>query len=89
MGAERTDRLIGCLERLNNKIADDRANLGAGYQIGHSYFCQDIPEGLEPSIWLRGIIDTEIVPLLNEYWIDDPGMAERWAVELAAVVGVE
>jgi 5-methylcytosine-specific restriction protein B len=89
MGAERTDRLISCLERLNNKIADDRANLGAGYQIGHSYFCQDIPEGLEPSIWLRGIIDTEIVPLLNEYWIDDPEMAERWAVELRAVVGAE
>lgn len=87
--SEVTERLVNCLERLNKEIADDTANLGVGYQIGHSYFCQEVPEGLEPAAWLRGVIETELIPLLDEYWVDDPVLERRWAVELYAAVKAE
>jgi 5-methylcytosine-specific restriction protein B len=80
------DNLINCLERLNKEIADDTANLGRGYRIGHSYFCHDIPDGLEPTAWLKGVVETELVPLLDEYWVDDPVLAQRWAAELNSAV---
>jgi hypothetical protein len=80
------DKLINCLERLNKEIADDTANLGRGYRIGHSYFCHDIPDGVEPTAWLKGVIETELVPLLDEYWVDDPVLAQRWAAELNSAV---
>jgi 5-methylcytosine-specific restriction protein B len=86
---EVVDRLTNCLERLNREIAEDTANLGTGYQIGHSYFCQDIPDGLGPSVWLRGVIDTELVPLIDEYWVDDPVLARRWVSELTAILKTE
>ena len=87
--AQVADKLVNCLERLNKEIATDTANLGAGYQIGHSYFCQDIPDGIEPAAWLSTIIETELVPLLDEYWVDDPLLAQRWSGELYAAVKVE
>jgi MoxR-like ATPase len=86
IGPEIAKKLINCLERLNKEIADDTANLGIGYQIGHSYFCQDTPEGVEPAVWLRGVIETEVIPLLGEYWVDDPVLERRWASELSAAV---
>jgi 5-methylcytosine-specific restriction endonuclease McrBC GTP-binding regulatory subunit McrB len=86
---EVTAKLVDCLERLNKEIADDTANLGIGYQIGHSYFCQEIPEGFDPAGWLRGVVETELVPLLDEYWVDDPVLAQRWAAELTGTLGTE
>jgi 5-methylcytosine-specific restriction enzyme B len=83
---EATDKLVNCLEKLNKEICDDTANLGVGYQVGHSYFCQEIPDDLEPIAWLQGIIETELNPLLEEYWVDDPLLARRWAVELNAAI---
>ena len=83
------DVLINRIEELNKEIADDTANLGPGYRIGHSYFCPELPDGIEPVVWLRGVIETEIVPLLEEYWVDDPDLARRWARELTSAVGSE
>jgi AAA domain (dynein-related subfamily)/Mrr N-terminal domain len=89
ISTEVTDKLVNSLERLNKEIAEDTANLGAGYQIGHSYFCQDILEGIEPAVWLRSIVETELAPLLDEYWVDDPVLARRWTSELYAAVKME
>jgi hypothetical protein len=80
------DKLVDALERLNKEIANDTANLGSGYQIGHSYFCQDLPEGVDPAVWLRSVVETELAPLLDEYWVDDPVLAHRWVAELYAAV---
>ena len=52
---------------LNKEISDD-AMLGAGFQIGHSYFCLGRPVTDED---LERIITFEIMPLLEEYWYDD------------------
>lgn len=59
---------------LNEKISNDTYNLGAGYCIGHSFFCP--PGKVEnPVGWYRDVIQYEIYPLLQEYWIDTPDKA--------------
>jgi 5-methylcytosine-specific restriction protein B len=59
----------------NTQIREDPL-LGENYQIGHSFFC---PTGDDFSIldraWYLSIIRTEIVPLLREYWYDNPQKA--------------
>jgi MoxR-like ATPase len=86
MPQRRVDALINCIERINKEIAEDTSNLGPGFRIGHSYFCQEIPEDTDPLNWMKGVVETEIIPLLSEYWIDDPSVADRWAGELNLVL---
>lgn len=56
---------------MNNSIADPEGDLGPGFEIGHSYFC-DAPEDGDWNRWLADIIDLELIPLLREYWYDKP-----------------
>jgi AAA domain (dynein-related subfamily) len=56
------------MERLNEMIAGDR-NLGSGYRIGHSFFVPNGPKA--DAEWLEDIIAHEILPLVEEYWVDD------------------
>jgi hypothetical protein len=79
-------KLTSTVEAINRVIADDTANLGPGYRIGHSYFCGEVPEDMDALIWLKGIAETELIPLLREYWVDDLGLAEKWSQELLAVL---
>ncbi len=62
---------------LNNEIKQDPL-LGENYQIGHSYFCPkgDNFAGLGQE-WYIGIIETEIAPLLKEYWYDNSPKADE------------
>lgn len=55
--------------RLNQLIADDR-NLGNGYRIGHSFFVPT-PGVLPDTAWSDDILTYEILPLIEEYWVDD------------------
>lgn len=68
---------------LNEEIALDTRNLGAGYCIGHSYFC---PSGnRKPDEgWYGEIIDSEIKPLLEEYWVDEPQRVSDAVISLLA-----
>ena len=71
-GAEPTlvEKVVDRMAALNKQIADDTKNLGPGYQIGHSYFCPG--DGIRPDDdWFQRVVDSEIVPLLQEYWLDD------------------
>ena len=71
-GAEPTliDKVVDRMSALNRQIADDTKDLGPGYQIGHSYFCPGY--GIKPDdAWFRRVVDSEIVPLLQEYWLDN------------------
>jgi len=79
------ERVIDRLATVNQHIAEDHANLGKGYRIGHSYFCT-LPEerGLDLALYLR-IIRWEIEPLLREYWFDNPEKAESLIKELKLV----
>ena len=68
------DRLIDSIENLNKVIENDDS-LGRGFRIGHSYFCtkQDIDD-----MWLNSVITYEILPLLSEYWFDEPSKVKSW-----------
>lgn len=59
---------------LNKAISKDDM-LGAGFQIGHSYFCLGRPITDQD---LSHIIQYEIMPLLNEYWYDSEDKVNAW-----------
>ena len=57
---------------LNELIASD-PRLGRQFRIGHSYVTP--PYRLEPGdtrTWFQQVVETEIGPLLDEYWFDAP-----------------
>ena len=58
--------------QLNKKIAED-TNLGAQFQIGHSYVTPPLGTNInDAQEWFRQIVENEIIPLLEEYWFDAP-----------------
>ena len=69
------------MSTLNLTIGDDRANLGPGYRIGHSFFVPANEFVYDPG-WYRRIVETEIFPLLEEYWFDDRERAVEWRKRL-------
>lgn len=71
---ETLNELISKVKDLNHKIALDKS-LGKGFCIGHSYFCgRDICT----DEWMHSIVDYDILPMLSEYWFDDPNKLQRW-----------
>ena len=36
--------------------------------------------------WLYSVVEDELIPLLDEYWFDEPTKAEEWAGRLRAAV---
>jgi len=62
---------------LNGQIAAD-PRLGKQFQIGHSYVTPAYRlEVGETKKWFEQVVETEIGPLLNEYWFDAPDEAQR------------
>ena len=76
------DRLIAAVEKLNTAIEQDDT-LGRGFCIGHSYFCTEDPID---DTWLNNVISYEIVPLLEEYWFDEPAKVRDWEQVLREAV---
>jgi len=77
MNPDLVNLIIDRMAALNKEIKED-ALLGENYQIGHSFFCPkgDNFAGLDKN-WFFGIVRTEIVPLLKEYWFDNQTKAEE------------
>lgn len=74
------DNIINVMKDLNNAIKDDET-LGEGFRIGHSYFCNlNEEDDLEEK--LNYIVEYEIIPLLKEYWFDEPSKVEEWSDKL-------
>jgi hypothetical protein len=73
--------IVTRMTALNQAIGEDRANLGPGYRIGHSFFVPPDDFEYDPG-WYRRVIETEIYPLLEEYWFDDPDKADSWRQQL-------
>lgn len=69
---------------LNERIANDSANLGTGFCIGHSFFCSPSANGVYDNAWYEQIIRYEIEPLVKEYWFDDPATSQLIVDELLA-----
>jgi 5-methylcytosine-specific restriction enzyme B len=70
-------RIAERMTHLNKVIEADNRNLGAGYQIGHSYFCPPDCNGYYDESWYQAVVKTEIEPLLKEYWFDDLEKAKK------------
>jgi hypothetical protein len=68
---------------LNEVVAADTANLGRGFRIGHSFFTPS--DGATPGDdWFERVVETEIRPLLEEYWFEQPAVADDWCRKLLA-----
>ena len=76
------DNLIQCVEQLNEEIAGDES-LGEGFCIGHSYFCNLIEVNDQA---LSAIVEYELIPLLKEYWFDEPVKVKNWADSLRSAI---
>ena len=78
------DRIIARLQELNTAILEDTRNFGPGFEVGHSYFC---PTGREDALdddWYREVVQYEVQPLLEEYFIDDLERARTLGQKLLA-----
>lgn len=76
------NRLINTVENLNAAItADD--SLGEGFCIGHSYFCglSEVDDRV-----LSNIVAYELIPLLKEYWFDEPTKVKDWSSRLRGAI---
>ncbi|MCD7839022.1 MAG: AAA family ATPase, partial [Erysipelotrichaceae bacterium] len=69
------NKLIDTIQQLNNQIENDDS-LGSGFRIGHSYFCTNDEVTDE---WMHSVVEYEIIPLLKEYWFDEPAKIKTWA----------
>lgn len=78
------DKLIDCVESLNNVISNDES-LGDGFCIGHSYFCNLLPDTIDDQV-LSGIVEYELIPLLKEYWFDEPTKVKDWSSNLRSAI---
>ena len=74
------NNLLAEIKNLNAEISAD-SSLGKGFCIGHSYFCL---ENCDEKI-LRSIVDYDILPMLEEYWFDNPEKVEEWKNNLRGV----
>ena len=73
--------LVADIERriaaLNDQIAAE-ARLGKQFRIGHSYVTPAHRlEAGDTKKWFQQVVETEIGPLLDEYWFDAPDEAQK------------
>lgn len=80
LGNSRFEALVREVVALNKAIAADES-LGDGFCIGHSYFCKMKPENCTDAA-LASIVEYELIPMLKEYWFDEPGKVREWADRL-------
>ncbi|WP_137726357.1 McrB family protein [Prescottella subtropica] len=76
------DRIRTKVTDLNTQIRSDPA-LGPAFQVGHSYLTPADTES-DGWDWFVGVVESEIAPLLAEYWFDSP---ETAAAAVAAMLG--
>ena len=79
---DKMNKLIACIENLNGIIAADES-LGEGFCIGHSYFCNI--DTVTDTV-LSSIVEYELIPLLKEYWFDEPIKVKDWSNNLRSAI---
>lgn len=80
---ETFDILIDRVKELNKAIFID-SSLGKGFRIGHSYFCGRNANDCTIS-WMRSVVEYDIIPMLEEYWFDEPTKLQQWSNILRGV----
>jgi len=84
LGNDKFNNLIHCVESLNTAISSDDS-LGDGFCIGHSYFCNLAADTITDRK-LSGIVEYELIPLLKEYWFDEPQKVKDWTNNLRSAI---
>lgn len=79
---DKYNKLIEQVIRLNKVIESDET-LGSGFVIGHSYFC--VSENISDED-VAGIVEYELIPLIKEYWFDEPSKVMEWVEKLRGAV---
>ena len=86
---EKIRKLVDAITLVNKTEILKDETLGKGFRIGHSYFCfskkelkkyRDDIEGPEVEALddrLKKIVEYELIPLVEEYWIDDEETVKR------------
>lgn len=82
LNSPKFDKLINAVEMLNRAISTDDS-LGEGFVIGHSYFC-NIKNTDDNR--LSNIVEYELIPMLKEYWFDEPTKIKEWSNILRSAV---
>lgn len=79
------NKVLNVINEINYDIEKDES-LGKGFKIGHSYFCNlDDASDIE----LLEIIECDIIPLLEEYWIENTSIVEKYAQRLNEAISNE
>lgn len=84
---KQVNHLITYVKKLNEVISADES-LGKGFEIGHSYFCRAPEKSGEESDekalkqWIDMTVEYELIPLIKEYWFDDPDKVSEWSTKL-------
>ena len=84
---KQVNHLITYVKKLNEVISADES-LGKGFEIGHSYFCGAPEKSGEESDekalkqWIDMTVEYELIPLIKEYWFDDPDKVSEWSTKL-------
>ena len=72
---------------LNREISET-PSLGPQFRIGHSFVTPDTQEDVfDEAAWFTAKVETEIGPLLDEYWYDAPDRARSARSKLLAGLG--
>lgn len=78
-------KAVDAIVKLNKTIHDDKS-LGAGFEIGHSYFCFFDPVNVNDEM-IKNIIRFEIIPTIEEYWFDNETKLNDERTKLEALIG--
>lgn len=84
LGNDKFNNLIACVGTLNTAIKNDDS-LGDGFCIGHSYFCNLTAETISDRK-LSAIVEYELIPMLKEYWFDEPQKVKDWSDKLRSAI---
>lgn len=77
--------VVAKIRELNDIIRKD-STLGKGFEIGHSYFAPEDPSVVDDE-WVRNVVEYEIIPLIEEYWLDNDQMLGEWTKTLYQAIG--
>jgi 5-methylcytosine-specific restriction protein B len=84
-------QLVEAVGRVNAKI-EQAHGLGADFLIGHSYYSEGPQEAETAQAWYARVLEDEIGPQLEEYWIEAPAQAtaarQLMSLKSATVVDV-
>lgn len=84
LGNAKYNTLVARIIELNKAIVKDNS-LGAGFEIGHSYlFFKSAAEVNDQ--WLYAVVHYDIIPMLEEYWFDNPTSVDEWSAKLTAIL---